>query len=119
MAEPLRLNGYTQTLRAINELPRAVAKGLRAELRHVGESIRAETAADFAETSPETASGFRTYVRLRGVSVEQSDRKTTGLRPDWGVKQQRDLIDNLDDKQDELVADVAVMVERVAAVLGL
>jgi len=54
-----------------------------------------------------TAEGFRTYVRGQGstVQVEQSLRKTTGLRPDWGALQMTEaLLPARDEKLDE-VAD--------------
>ena len=51
-----------------------------------------------------TAEGFRTYVRVGGaVSVEQSLRKTTGLRPDWGALQMTEaLLPARDEKLDEV-----------------
>lgn len=120
MGGPLRLVGYTETLRAVNALPKAVAAGLRDEIRHVGELVREDAEGRINDLSQKTAAGFRTYVRARGVSVEQSLRKTTGLRPDWGKTQMRQgLLPALDDKQDELIEGVETMVERVAAGLGL
>jgi hypothetical protein len=53
-----------------------------------------------------TAEGFRTYIRGgANVHVEQSLRKTTGLRPDWGELQMtKGLLPARADKIDE-VAD--------------
>jgi hypothetical protein len=70
---------------ARSEFGKDLGKGLRA----VAEPIRADWAADEQRFGAFTATGLRTVVRQRGVAIEQTRRKTTGMRPDFGRAQQR------------------------------
>ena len=60
-----------------------------------------------------TAAGLRTRVRQRGVSVEQSLRKTTGLRPDYGRLQQGYGDQALEDKRGDVVEKYEDGMDRV------
>ncbi len=86
------------------------AKALKEELRAAGDLVRADAQDRLEGVSPKSAAGLRVYVRSGSrVSVEQSLRKTTGRRPDFGTLQMRQgLLPALDDKR----AEVAVMVDR-------
>ena len=120
MDGPLRVTGYTELVAALRLLPRAAAAGLRDELRKGADSVREDATERFDSLSAKTAAGFRTYVRASGISVEQSLRKTTGLRPDWGGKQMTDgLLPALKEKEEELAAGVDAMVAAVAEAAGL
>jgi hypothetical protein len=58
-------------------------------------------------------------VRQRGVAVEQSRRRTTGLRPDFGVLQmQRALLPALDTKQSEVVDKVEQLLDTLGKNAG-
>lgn len=120
MPGPLRVTGYTELVVALRTLPRATAAGLRDELRKGADSVKQDAAERLQDDSPKTAAGFRTYVRMRGIGVEQSLRKTTGLRPDWGATQMTDaLLPALADKETEIAAGVDAMVAAVWAASGL
>jgi hypothetical protein len=60
-------------------------------LRRGGRVVEDEAERLFSPIDAGSAAGFRTYVRAGGrVSVEQSKRKTTGNRPQFGALQMRE-----------------------------
>lgn len=81
------VRGYRELLRACDRSGRETKRAVRGAFRNVGEVVRADAARDFSKFSEKSAAGFKVRVRQRGVSVEQSLRKTTGRRPDWGALQ--------------------------------
>jgi len=89
--ETIRVDGLSQFLIALDHADRKLKREVRERLRQVGDETKKETAdlIDQELKSPVSARGVKTRVRRRGVDVEQSLRKTTGLRPDWGVTQMR------------------------------
>lgn len=113
--QTLRVKGYREFMRAAAKAPKDTRKELRAAFREVGETVRADAAQRLDAVSPKSAAGFRTRVRQRGVAVEQSLRKTTGKRPDWGATQMRDaLVPALEDKEDETEQAFEDAMDRVA-----
>lgn len=90
---------------------------VRTALRESGELVRAEAETLFEPISILSASRYRVRVRQRGVSVEQSLRKTTGKRPDYGALQMRDaLIPARSRKSEETAAEFEHALDRVAAI---
>lgn len=101
--ETLRVKGLRELMRATARAESGVRREVRASLREVGNVVRDEAERTFAEVDARSARGYRTRVRQRGVSVEQSLRKTTGLRPDYGALQmRRALIPALAANEDEI-----------------
>jgi len=88
-AETIRVKGLTEFVRACDHAGRDTKREVRSAFRDVGETVRAEAARRFATVDARSAAGYRVSVRQRGVSVVQSIRKTTGLRPDFGALQMR------------------------------
>lgn len=84
MAETVEVEGVLELLTSLKVVDMGLEKALREGLREGGQRVQGEVTARFRKHSQKTARGFRTYVRTRGVSVEQSLRKTTGKRSDWG-----------------------------------
>jgi hypothetical protein len=85
-------------------MPPGIRKEVRSALRDAGQQVREDAAQKTAGKlrSPKSAAGYRVVVRQRGVFVEQSLRKTTGLRPKWGGTQMRDsLIPALEEDKDD------------------
>jgi hypothetical protein len=69
-----------------SEFAHELAEGLRAS----GKVVERIGARRFERYSEKSAAGFKTYVRAGArVLVEQSLRKTTGERPDYGALQMR------------------------------
>jgi hypothetical protein len=88
----LVIRGYKEFLRACEHADRAAKKEVRTILRDVGDVVRRDATARFMAVSTRSASGYRTVVRARGMAVEQSLRKTTGDRPDYGARQMREAL---------------------------
>lgn len=92
-------------LRLRNLIPE-VAAVAKEELRKGGEIVRGDAVQRFSKYSAISAEGFKVRVRAGGlVRVEQSKRKTTGRRPDFGALQMtRALLPARDAKQEEVAA---------------
>jgi hypothetical protein len=61
-------------------------------LEPVGELVRSDAAARAAPIDARTAAGYRVRVRQRGITVEQSLRKTTGKHPQYGAYQMTHML---------------------------
>ncbi len=106
--ETVRVDGLREFMRATAKAEKDTKKLVRARLREAGESVRIEAKDRFSRISAESASKFKVRARAAGVFVEQSARKTTGLRPDYGSLQMtRALIPALELKADEVTEEVA------------
>lgn len=115
MAETLRLKGYREFLRACDRAGRETKKEVRGTFREVGDIVRDEARSRFEDISPKSAAGYRTRVRARGVAVEQSLRRTTGTRPDFGSLQMREaLVPALEEKEDEVEDAMEKAIDKVA-----
>lgn len=90
--EALVVRGYQPLLRALRNADRDTKREVRAALRDVGEVVRVEAVKLLDPVAPLSAAGYRVRVRQRGVAVEQSLRKTTGLHPEWGDYQMRRVL---------------------------
>jgi hypothetical protein len=109
VTETLQVTGLTELIKALHEVDRGLEKEVREGLREGGQKVQGAATARFMRYGQKTARGFRTVVRQRGVSVEQSLRKTTGLQPQWGKLQMRKgLLPALEAEQGE----VAELVEK-------
>ena len=85
----LAVSGYTELLRACNQAEKESKRYVRGVLREVGDVVRVDATSRFSVVDSRSAAGYRTRVRVRGVAVEQSLRKTTGKRPRYGALQMR------------------------------
>jgi hypothetical protein len=95
--ETVRVKGLREVQRAFREVDKDIAKEIRERLRGVGSIVQQGAAQLLAPISPASAQSFKVRVRQRGVAVEQSKGRTTGLRPDFGVLQMnRALLPALD-----------------------
>lgn len=78
---------------------------MRHAFKEVGDIVRSDAAQRFSQYDARTAAGFKVKVRQRGISVEQTIGKTTGLRPDFGrLQMRRGLVPALKDKEQETEA---------------
>lgn len=115
MAETLRVKGLRELMRATARAQSDTRREVRASLREVGDVVRDEAERLFAVTDERSARGYRTRVRQRGVSVEQSLRKTTGTRPDYGALQmRRALVPAVSSKEGEIEDRMERALDRVA-----
>ena len=116
MAEgTVRVKGYKEMIRACDRAAKESKKEVRGVFREVGEIVRVPAAASLARLSPRSAAGFRTVVRTRGVTVEQTLRRTTGLRRDWSARQQHDILEpELDRRENEVLEAFDEALDKVA-----
>ena len=115
-AYTLKVEGYQEFARALNAVPNEIKRDVREALRTSGERVQKgstlKTASELG--SLRSAYGYRTYVRTRGVSVEQSLRKTTGRRSDWGVTQMREsLVPTLVESEPFIVRDFEAAAQEI------
>jgi hypothetical protein len=96
VAQPLVTRGIfgpTGMLRACDKAEKDTKKAVRGSLKKVGEVVRVPATEKLREIDEKSAAGLRTVVRQRGVSVEQSLRRTTGQHPSFGVLQMREVLE--------------------------
>lgn len=74
--QDVRLTGYRELQRAVAQGPKDVKKEVQSTFRQVGEIIRVPWRGGLERYGQRTSTGLRTIVRQRGVSVEQTRRKS-------------------------------------------
>jgi hypothetical protein len=96
MTQGVSYTGLSQLVKALHEIQPAIESEFNAELKAIGEVVASDAARRFAglpaHGSPataasyrRTASGFKSRVRAGGrVTVEQTRRRKTGRRGDYG-----------------------------------
>lgn len=118
MAQPVRIKGLRETLRAADRAGKDTKREVNKTFRKVGEVIRVPWRGELERFGSKTAGGLRTRVRQRGVSVEQTRRKTSipaRRRPNFGPLQQ-DIGDQVADREEDRVEDeFDQALDRVAA----
>ncbi len=115
-AETLRVVGYREFMRATARADRESKRYIRGVFKQVGEHVRADAAGRMGNIDSRSAAGYRVAVRQRGVAVNQSIRKTTGDRPDYGGLQMRKaLLPALMANGDEMNRELELALARVAA----
>lgn len=115
MTQTILVEGLTELIQALHVVDRGLEKEVREAEREGGQKVQGRATARFMRYGVKTARGFKTIVRQRGVSVEQSLRKTTGLHPEWGkVQMTKGLLPALDDEH--LVVE-HIMETKVAGLL--
>ncbi len=111
----VRVKGYRDFQRAIARADKDTKREVRNAFREVGDIVRVDAENRLDDTSPKSAAGLRTRVRQRGVAVEQSLRRTTGKRPDWGKHQMREaLVPALEDNTQQVMREFEEALDRVA-----
>ena len=113
--ETLRVQGYREFIRACDHAGKDTRKEVRGTFRKVGDLVRVDATSRFDQYDARTASHFKTIVRQRGVDVEQTLRKVTGLRPDWGALQMvKALLPALAAREDDVEREMEHAIDRVA-----
>lgn len=83
----LHVNGYRQFVGACIRAQPETKAAVKSALKAVAEPVRADAAQRFSVIDARSAAGFRVVVRTRGIAVEQSIKRTTGLHPEYGALQ--------------------------------
>src|SRR4051812_8576576 len=112
----LAVTGYRPMLRALNDADKGAKRAVRTTLRQAVDPVRMDAAARVADKNARTATGYKGRIRQRGVAVEQSLRKTTGLHPEWGAWQMRHaLVPALEDNEEKTNQLMEQSLDMVAA----
>lgn len=114
--------GLKEFIRAADAAGKETKKQVRDTLRKVAEPVKVGVQRTLSQWGdPGSASRVGISVRRTGiVAVEQRHPKTTGLRPDYGVKQMRDaFLPELEAQEGEIergferaVAEIADIFEK-------
>ncbi len=113
--ETLIVSGYKPLLKALQHAEKNTRLFVRDAFREVGEIVRVDAARRFTPVSSVSAAGYRVRVRQRGVAVEQSLRKTTGRRPDYGARQMTEaLLPALESNEGRVEREFEHAIDRVA-----
>lgn len=128
VSDTVRLRGYTDLLKACDLAPKETKREVRAVFRKVGDDVKGDWSAQLA-TKPhstagrepgygkKTATGIRTIVRRRGISVEQTRRRSSvpNLRRPNLIGLQQGIGDKvLDDHAPGLVRGMEHAIDTVA-----
>lgn len=117
-ASTVRVTGLKELNRAINKADRDTQKLLKAPFKRVGEIVRADAESKFSAYDSRSAGGYRVKVQVKGVKVEQSLRKVTGKRGDYGALQMRRAMQPaLDDKQPEVIVEMNKALDEIADII--
>lgn len=118
MQTTLKVDGLKEFNRDLRQAEKDTRKVVRDKLKEVGDFVRADAAGRLDEYDPRSASKLRVRVRAAGIFVEQSLRKTTGLRPDFGQLQMtRALLPAMADNEGELMQKMEGAVNDLADVV--
>ena len=106
------VRGEEEVARGFRQVRRDVLREMRPALRVAAQPVRAEAASLFSTYDPRSAAGYKVRVRLRGVAVEQSLRRTTGQHPEFGALQMRKaLVPALDRRGGDVRDEIEHMVD--------
>lgn len=115
----IAVRGLKELNRDFRKMSKELSKELRDELKEAGDLVRAESARLFSRYDAGSAAGYKVRVRQGGVAVEQSRRRVTGKRGDYGALQMRRALEpGLTAKQDEVFRRVDKMLGHLAGSNG-
>ena len=116
----IEVKGWKELIKASRELPANSRRELRKAFRESGELVRSDAAARFTPIDARSAAGYKVRVRQSGVAVQQSLRKTTGKRPDYGALQmRRALLPALDANEAETMQKLEAALDQAIRIWEL
>jgi hypothetical protein len=112
----VRVKGLRELQAAFRKADRELAKDLRSELKEAGTIVQREASSRFSGIDARSAAGYKVRVRARGVAVEQSLRRTTGLHAQYGAMQMSTaLLPALESKEGQVVDRLERMLDGFAS----
>ncbi len=115
----VRVKGLRALQRDFRRISKDLSKEVRDGLRKAADPVRQEAVALFSPISAASAAGYRIVVRQRGVALEQSRRRTTGLRPDYARLQfARAMAPAVDRKENDVVKGLEQALDDLARGYG-
>src|SRR5262245_17498288 len=115
MQGQVKVNGLRQLHRALKDYNDGVKRELELELRAAGELVAVGARTRFVGVDARSAAGFKSRVKGFGrVVVEQSRRRTTGLRGDFGsLQMRRSLLPSLVENEPKVLLAVEGLLDRL------
>lgn len=114
----LKVDGLKDFNRDVAKAERDTKKRVRDRLKEVGEVVRVDAAGKLSRYDEHSASKLRVRVRQAGIFVEQSLRKTTGLRPDFGeLQMERALLPAMSENESEFVDRMEKVADDLADIV--
>ena len=111
----VRVRGLPQLQRAFRSISKDLSREVRSGLKEAAQPVLQEAQALLSPVSADSAAGYRIVVRARGVALEQSRKRTTGLRPDWGRFQfGRAMAPAVESKEQEVVNGLEKVLDDLA-----
>jgi hypothetical protein len=112
------VTGLKELNRALGKAEKETRKKVRARYGEVGEIVRQPATQLFSRYDAESAGGFKVRVRQRGVSVEQTKRRVTGARGDYGALQMTSaLMPALESRSDRVIDEFERAVDDIADII--
>ena len=115
MATSLKVTGLRELHRALKNYDDDLKRELEDELRAAGELVTESSRARFVNTDARSAAGFKSKVKGFGrVVVQQSRRRTTGRRGDYGsLQMRRALIPAVAENEATVIRHMEGMLDRL------
>jgi hypothetical protein len=115
MQQSLKVKGLRELHRALKNYDDDLKRELEAELRAAGELVAVGAQSRFLGIDARSAAGFKSRVKGFGrVVVQQSRRRTTGRRGDFGsLQMRRALLPSVADNQDKVMNQIEGMLDRL------
>lgn len=114
----VKVDGLKDFNRDVRKAEKDTRKVVRNRLREVGEVVRVDAANRLQEYDDRSARGLKVRVRAAGIFVEQSLRKTSGLRPDFGELQMvQALLPSVQENEAEMVRQMEKAADDLADVV--
>ena len=118
-AGTVRVKGLKELQRDFRRMSKDLSKEVRDGLRESAKPVQQEAANLFRGVDARSAAGYKVRVRQRGVAVEQSRKRTTGLHPEYGAMQMRKaLLPALANREKDVIEGVDRVLGRLAGENG-
>jgi hypothetical protein len=120
MEGQVKVKGLRQLHRALKNYDNGLKLQLEAELRQAGEVVASGAQSRFVGVDARSAAGFKSRVKGFGrVVVQQSRRRTTGLRGDFGSLQMRKaLLPSVAENEPMVIRSIEGMLDRLGRTEG-
>lgn len=113
-ARAVAVEGYRQLQRDFGRMSKDLRKDLRSQLKEIGGIVADDARQRAAAYSDRTARSIRPKVRTADLSVQDTARKVTGKRPDYGkLVMRRVLLPAREAKQRELMDGLETMLDKL------
>jgi hypothetical protein len=111
----IKITNLRQFHRALKDYDEDLKRELEQELKDAADIVRTDARRRFSTIDVRSAAGFRPRVKGFGrVLVEQSRRRSTGQRPDFGsLQMRRALIPAVYDNRERVMDAVENMLDRI------